>query len=154
MKKLFFFLLSFSLLIGSDLCNLFPESIKNFRAIGKCQYANINLNNQSIKEAHRAYRNGNKEIILQLIEGPMALIQINAAINSVVSVETNDVIAKKIETQGFKSLFSYNKVDNGGNVIVVLNEKKPRVLLINYINISFDGIIKIVKNDLELNRFK
>ena len=153
MKKLFFFLLSFSLLIGSDLCNLFPESIKNFHAIGKCQYTNINLNNQSIKEAHKVYKNGNKEIILQLIEGPMALVQINA-IDSVISVETNDFIAKKLEAQGFKSLFNYNKVDNGGNVIVVLNEKKPRVLLINYINISFDEIVKIVKNDLELDRFK
>lgn len=154
MKKLFFLLLSFSFLMGGEnFCNAFPESIKNFRAIGKCEYVNFNLTNQQIKEAHKEYKDGNKKIVLQVVEGSMALVQINA-FNSIVSIETNDMIVRKFESQGFKSLLNYNKLDDSGNVIVVLSEKKPRVLLINYINISLDEIIDIVKNDLALDRFK
>lgn len=154
MKKLFFLLLSFSFLMGGEnLCNAFPESIKNFRAIGKCEYVNFNLTNQQIKEAHKEYKDGNKKIVLQVVEGSMALVQINA-FNSIVSIETNDMIVRKFESQGFKSLLNYNKLDDSGNVIVVLSEKKPRVLLINYINISLDEIIDIVKNDLAVDRFK
>ena len=170
MKKIFFFFLfSFFLIGGTGFCENFPkstgksfcknlpDSIKNFHAVGKCEYTDINLTNQYtnqyIREAHREYESGNKKIILHIVEGPPALAQLNT-FHNIVSIETADTIVKKIEFQGFQSLVHYNKIEKSGNVIIILNEQKPKVLLINYTNVPMEEIVDIIKHEINLEKFK
>ena len=157
---LFFFLIegigfceNFPKSTGKSFCKNLPDSIKNFHAVGKCEYTDINFTNQYVREAHREYESGNKKIILHIVEGPPALAQLNT-FHNIVSIETADTIVKKIEFQGFQSLVHYNKIEKSGNVIIILNEQKPKVLLINYTNVPMEEIVDIIRSDISLDKFR
>jgi len=146
MKKI---ILTFFLLIffgyTKTLCNLLPNKIDGYKSLAKCEFINIQNNFGTSQQAYQEYsKNGNK-IILTLIKGRMAQ-QAIAPFMAPMQIETNEMLMKVTDCDGFKCAISYNKKENGGVIIILLNQNIPAALTMNFENISIEMAKKLLSN--------
>jgi len=153
MKKLILSAVFTHLLIaGSNLCNLLPAKVQNYVATSKCEYTNVESNSQKSMQASRDYKNGKKQITLQLLKGGLAS-QMMSSFMMPMQIETDEIIMKVTKCKSFKCAITYNKKDKGGVVIVLLDENTPSIISVMFENTDIGEIYNIV-NKIELSKIK
>jgi hypothetical protein len=147
MKKFIFLLFSFILLFAADykqLCKNLPDKIDTFIATDKCNGMNIEMNGIKSSQAERDYEYNNKTFSLTIVTGTFAM-QIFPMFMQNLKIEANGVVTKTTTINAHKAIISYDK--EGGNITILLknNQKNPKILIMNFNNLSKDEALKIIK---------
>ncbi|ACM92169.1 hypothetical protein NAMH_1390 [Nautilia profundicola AmH] len=146
------FFFSSVLFANSNLCNLLPKNLNNYKESSKCEYTNIQSNYGKSSQAYKEYKNGNKKISIQLIKGSMAY-QMMTPFMMPVQVETNDMIMKITTCKNFKCAITYDKKENGGVIIVLIEQNIPVILTLTYEKMNIDEAMNLI-NKLDLKKIK
>ncbi|GAB6074027.1 hypothetical protein [Nautilia lithotrophica] len=153
MKKLLLilFLISFAL-AQNNLCNLLPDKIDGFNESMKCKYVNMQSNYGTSSQAYKEYKKNDNKIALQLMKGSMAY-QLMSPFMMPVQVETNEMLMKVTSCNGFKCAITYDKKENNGIIIVLLDQNAPSVLTLNYENMNADEAMELL-NEIDIKKIK
>jgi hypothetical protein len=147
MKKFIFLFFSFIFLLATDykeLCKNLPDKIDTFIATDKCNGMNIEMNGIKSSQAQRDYEQNNKNFSLSIVTGTFAM-QIFPMFMQNLTIETNGEVTKTTTINAHKAIISYDK--EGGNITILLknNQKNPKILIMNFNNLSKDEALKIIK---------
>jgi len=153
MKKLllilFFSVFTFA---QNNLCSLLPDKIDGFNESVKCKYVNMQSDYGSSSQAYKEYKKNNNKIALQIMKGSMAY-QVMSPFMMPVQVETDEMLMKITTCKGFKCAVTYDKKENNGIIIVLLDQKTPSVLTLNYENMNADNAMELLKK-VDLQKIK
>jgi len=148
-KILFSFLLSSLLFTFANdinkLCNLLPEQINNYKKTDICHGIKASTPYGTNIQVVKLYKNNQKKIELILMNGIYAN-QMMSAFMIPMNIETEEMIMKITQCEGFKCAETFNRENGEGSIIVILkNGNTPTLLVLNFKNITLTEAYKILK---------